>query len=294
MAVLSGMGPALMAAGICARRGVPYAVIGHGMEFTGSSGVRAGIFRRACNHASVLISVSRYTQALADQAGVTPAACEVIPNGADDAFFRRVDVPARWRDQRGLAAGPLLLTTGRVCERKGQDVVVRAVARLSEAHPDLQYAAVGLAPGGERLGRLAASLGVASLIHVPGPVPKDDLPFWYSAADLFVLMSRPSADGDVEGYGIVVVEAALCGTPAVVSDHGGLPEAVAGGETGWVVPAEDDEALADRLADLLQNPGRVKAAGRTAMDRAKTSGAWRHRVARYDQVLRSTLGACRS
>lgn len=289
--VLSGMGPALSGWMEARRAQVPHVVVGHGLEFTGHRGLRANLHARACRTSARVIAVSRYTAELAGSSGIVRAPIEVIPNGADGLAFTPTETPADWRESHGLGAGPLLLTVGRVCERKGQDTVVRALAHLGDNHPEAQYALIGLAADGARIRELAEGLGVASRVHVVGPVGQGELLQWYGAADLFVLVSRPSADGDVEGYGIVVIEAALCGLPAVVSDHGGLPETVVDGETGFVVPENDPEALAGILRVLLDDPQRIRRAGVAARARAAAECTWHKRAQEYSRVLHDAGGA---
>src|SRR5262249_5202438 len=152
-------------------------------------------------------------------------------NGADPVRFRILAEPAirQARRELGVPPGPLLVTVGHVTKRKGQDVVVRALSRIVEAVPDVHYLVAGLPTLGPELLRLAAELGVAERVHLLGRVDETRLPAVLNAADLFVLTSRRTESGDVEGFGIAVVEAALCGKPAVVSADSGLAEAVRDG-----------------------------------------------------------------
>jgi len=121
-------------------------------------------------------------------------------------------------------------------------------------------------------------------------VADDELTAIYNLADVFVLMSRRTAGGDVEGYGIVVQEAALCGVPAVVSRDCGLAEAIRDGETGLSAPPDDPPATAAAILSLLDDPGRRHAMGRRAREVA-LAATWAERVAEYDRALRPLLPA---
>src|SRR5207237_1031863 len=143
----------------------------------------------------------------------------------------------RIRDGLGIGTAPLLLTVGSITPRKGQDVVVRALGSL-DRRPLVHYAVAGRENDRGGLRDLVAQLGLQSRVHLRGTVPADDLAALYTACDIYVTTSRRTADGDVEGFGIAVVEAALCGRPAIVSSGSGLTDAVRPDVTALVVPPE--------------------------------------------------------
>ena len=167
-------------------------------------------------------------------------------------------------------------------------MVIRALPRVLAAHPNVVYVMAGLPEKQAEYTALAQELGVAHALRFAGLVDDDDLPPLYNRADLFVLVSRRTSDGDVEGYGIVVQEAALCGLPAVVSRDCGLTEAIREGETGVSVPPDDPAATAAALIALLDDD----AARRRMGDRARELAAqatWAERVADYDRLLRALV-----
>jgi phosphatidylinositol alpha-1,6-mannosyltransferase len=179
----------------------------------------------------------------------------------------------------------VLLTVGQVGERKAQDVVIRALPRLLAAYPGLTYVMAGLPKSQEAFAALAEELGVAERTRFVGVVADEDLPAAYRLADLFVLVSRHTGH-DVEGFGIVVQEAALSGVPAVVSRDCGLTEAIREGETGLSVPPDDPEATAAAILKLLD--GDYQQMGRRAREVA-LAATWSERVAEYDRLLRGLL-----
>jgi phosphatidylinositol alpha-1,6-mannosyltransferase len=168
-------------------------------------------------------------------------------------------------------------------------VVIRALPRILAARPDTVYVMVGLPRLQAAYGALAAELGVADRVRFVGMLPDEELPAAYNLADAFVLVSRRAADGDVEGYGIVVQEAALCGVPAVVSQGCGLTEAISEGQTGLSVPPDDPAATAAAVLALLDEPTR-QMMGRRARETAR-SATWSERVVAYDALLRGLLPA---
>jgi phosphatidylinositol alpha-1,6-mannosyltransferase len=185
--------------------------------------------------------------------------------------------------------GRLLVTVGNVTPRKAQDVVVRALPRILARVPDARYALAGLPTDGETIRRIAGECGVADRVHVLGRLAPEALCAALNAAEVFVLTSRRTASGDVEGYGIAAVEAALCGRPAVVSRGSGLEEAIVDGETGLAVPPDDPDATADAAIALLTDAGRRVRMGQRARERALSEQTWEKRVARYAGVLERAL-----
>ena len=138
---------------------------------------------------------------------------------------------------------------------------------------------------------LAGNLGVAGHVHFLGSVVTGDLVRLYNACDLFVMTSRTTSTGDCEGYGIAVVEAALCGKPAVVSQGSGLSEAIVDGDTGVAVAQNDPNATADAIITLLSDDKGRCAMGQAAQRRAITEQTWDHRMRPVRRDLAADLPA---
>jgi len=131
--------------------------------------------------------------------------------------------------------------------------MIAALPRIRQAIPDVRYLVVGDGPDRPRLEALAQAHGVAAHVLFRGYVPEAQLPQVYHEADLFVLLSREEA-GNIEGFGIVLLEAAASGLPTIAAQSGGMPEAMRDGSTGVVVPPNDIETIAARTIELLQSP----------------------------------------
>jgi phosphatidylinositol alpha-1,6-mannosyltransferase len=183
-----------------------------------------------------------------------------------------------------------LLTVGHVTERKAQDVVIRALPDVLRHFPDTHYLVAGLPTRRAEFAQLANELGVSRHVHFLGVVSDELLPRLYNLADLFVLVSRQAADGDVEGFGIVVQEAALSGRPSVVSRECGLEEAIQEGITGLAVPPDDPHATAEAIIALLRDDHRRRVMGEQAQQTAQQA-TWSQRIAAYDRVLRDLLSS---
>jgi len=145
-----------------------------------------------------------------------------------------------------------LLTVCRLVRKKGVDVVLRALAVLQSQQVCFTYRIVGSGPEHQSLRDLSAQLGLRAVEFLGAQTPRQ-VREMYAWADAFVLGCRTTANGDRDGVPNVILEAGASGVPIVVSNAGGVAEIVRPGETGWLVPAEDPQALADALQQLAQD-----------------------------------------
>ncbi len=270
----------------------PWVAIGHGSEFAARAHWRRALTRYAFGRASSVICVSQFTY-LQMTAGITPRHVEVIHNGADHTRFVPVPMDAMIavRQSLGLTAGErILLTVGSVTERKGQDTVIQALPSILPSCPDAHYLIAGLPTRQPEYARLATNLGVINHVHFLGRVSGAQIVTLMNMADVFVMTSRYTAGGDFEGYGIAVVEAALCGTPAVVSDSAGLVEAIVPEQTGLIVPPDDPAATAKAILSLLSDSARRRLMGRAARQHAMAEQTWTKQALAYHRVLSCLVG----
>jgi phosphatidylinositol alpha-1,6-mannosyltransferase len=174
--------------------------------------------------------------------------------GVDGERFRPDVNPRLIRDRYGLDGARVLLTVGRLVERKGHDVVIRALRRVSEAIGPVRYLIAGSGSEERRLRALAADLGCADEVIFIGHVSDEDLPPLYAACDVFVMPSRALQERDgIEGFGIVFLEAGASGKPVIGGRSGGITDAVLDGTTGVLVNPQDVEEIAEALIRLLRD-----------------------------------------
>jgi phosphatidylinositol alpha-1,6-mannosyltransferase len=141
---------------------------------------------------------------------------------------------------------------------------------------------IGIGEDWDYLLELAREMGVAERVHLLGHVSPEDLPRWYNASDVFVMANR-EINGDTEGFGMVFLEAAACGKPAIAGDAGGTGAAVLDGSTGYRVDGTRVEAVAEALVGILADPELAEHMGRSGLERAKRDFSW-------DAVARHTEG----
>ncbi|CAM5566282.1 glycosyltransferase family 4 protein [Streptomyces abikoensis] len=206
---------------------------------------------------------SRIASALTDEAA---ARMVQLPPGVDEKTFHPGSGGDEVRARLGLADRPVVVCVSRLVPRKGQDTLILAMPRILAAVPEAVLLVVGGGPYEDDLRKLAEETGVARAVRFTGAVPWEELPAHYGAGDVFAMPCRTRRGGlDVEGLGIVYLEASATGLPVVAGDSGGAPDAVLEGETGYVVKGGSPAQAADRIVTLLRDPelrARMGARGR--------------------------------
>ena len=170
------------------------------------------------------------------------------------------------RERYGIGDEPTVVCISRLVERKGQDTLIRAWPRVLAACPRAKLVIVGKGPYQGDLRKMAQESPAAESIVFTGEAPFEELAAHYSLGDVFAMPCRTRAAGmDLEGLGIVYLEAYAAGLPVVAGDSGGAPEAVLNGETGIVCAGHRPAAVASALAYMLENPSRAKEMGRAGL-----------------------------
>ncbi|MEU0131540.1 glycosyltransferase family 4 protein [Streptomyces sp. NPDC006289] len=212
------------------------------------------LLRRIGEGTDTITYLGEYTRSRI-AAALTPeaAGCMVqLPPGVDEKTFHPGSGGDRIRARLGLADRPVVVCVSRLVPRKGQDTLILAMPAILAKVPDAVLLVVGGGPYAGQLRKLAAETGVQDSVRFTGPVPWEELPAHHGAGDVFAMPCRTRRGGlDVEGLGIVYLEASATGLPVVAGDSGGAPDAVLDGETGWVVRGGSAEESADRIVTLL-------------------------------------------
>ncbi|AYL35653.1 glycosyltransferase family 4 protein [Streptomyces fungicidicus] len=212
------------------------------------------LLRRIGESTDTITYLGEYTRSRIASALTPEAAARMVqlPPGVDEKTFHPGSGGEEVRARLGLTDRPVVVCVSRLVPRKGQDTLIRAMPAILAAEPDAVLLIVGGGPYEKDLRRLAADTGVAASVRFTGSVPWSELPAHYGAGDVFAMPCRTRRGGlDVEGLGIVYLEASATGLPVVAGDSGGAPDAVLDGETGWVVPGGSPADTADRVTALL-------------------------------------------
>ena len=267
------------------RVGTPFGVIAHGNDFlilrhqTHRSALKRRVAKGLLDAASVVVANSNWTRELClsvlGELGVSlpEDRVRVVPLGTDPDFFHPGIDTSGVRSKYDLEPGRWLLTVTRLVPYKGVDTVLRALATLGAEYGDLRYAVVGSGDALAELKALAKKLGVAQRVRFLTEVPDADLPALYNLATAYVGLSRQSGL-DVEGFGISFAEASACARPLVGARSGGIPDAVADGETGLLVNAEQPDEVVQALRRLLNDSRLATALGREGRARVERFQNW--------------------
>jgi phosphatidylinositol alpha-1,6-mannosyltransferase len=263
MLPLGLVGPRLTAA--------PYVVVTHGAEVTvyGRLPLSRSRARHVLLRAAGIVAAGAYPARVASGVAGRDLPTLVLPPGVDTSRFRPLDASERRVARRELGLdpdAPLVVGVSRLVPRKGFDVLLDAVAGLEGVH----VAIAGQGRDHGRLVRRARRLGRRA--SVLGRVDDEVLPRLYASADLFVMLCRDRWGGlEAEGYGIVFVEAAACGVPAIAGRSGGSDDAVVDGETGFVLDPRDVRTVRDVIDRVLRDESLRTRLGSAARARAERS-----------------------
>jgi phosphatidylinositol alpha-1,6-mannosyltransferase len=255
---------------------------GHEAGWAALPGARA-LLRRIGDEVDTLTYLGEYFRSRMARALSAEAVARMVrlAPGVDADEFRPGAGGEAIRERLGLTGRPVVVCVSRLVPRKGQDTLLQAWPAVSRDIGDATLLLVGDGPYRKDLERQAAQLGVSKAVRFTGSVPQAELSAYFDAGDVFAMPCRTRHAGlDVEGLGIVYLEASATGLPVIVGDSGGAPDAVLDGETGYVVPGNDPAAVARRVTELLGNPATAKAMGEKGM-------AW------VDREWRTELGAAR-
>ncbi|BBZ33173.1 glycosyltransferase family 4 protein [Mycolicibacterium confluentis] len=253
--------------------------------------VARSALRRIGDGADVITYVSRYTRGRFASAFGAHAAMEHLPPGVDAQRFApdpaaRAELRARY----GLGDRPTVVCVSRLVPRKGQDMLIRALPRIRQRIDGAVLVIVGGGPYRETLEKLAHEHGVAEHVVFTAGVPSRELAGHYALGDVFAMPCRTRGAGlDVEGLGIVFLEASATGVPVVAGTSGGAPETVLDGQTGTVVDGHSLDGIVDAVADLLADPDRAAAMGARGREWVLAEWQWDTMAARMSGLLDQSL-----
>lgn len=263
--------------------GVPYIVFAHGLEIGNPAKSRKVDFlmRLVLGNAARVLANSSYTAKMVEER-VPRARVTVVHPPLGPVVCHRPDA-----ETAAPASGRrTLLTVGRLVEHKGQDMVLRSLPAVVRRFPDVVYRIVGTGPHEQALKDLACRLGLSGHVSFEGAVADEALPGFYREAAVFVMPSRAiPARGEVEGFGIVFLEAGAYGKPVIAGRSGGVPDAVADGVTGLLVDPTDPAQIASAVIRLLEDVPFAHRLGTAARERVARECSLEQLAAQLKDVM---------
>lgn len=262
---------------------------GHEAGWAMTPGMKQAL-RKIGNDVDYLTYISEYTHEKISRA-LSPSAASnmrrVVP-GVNTTEFSPTNLTAgsALRSSIGWANRPVIVCVSRLMTRKGQDQLIQALPQVLKVVPMASLIIVGDGPYGKHLEKLTADLGLRDNVHFTGKVDQAQLANWYAAGDVFAMPCRTRVGGwDVEGLGIVFLEASATGLPVIVGNSGGAVDAVLDGETGFLVNGNDLSEIRDRLIELLTNQDLAKRMGSAGQNWVAQEWTWEHSFKRLESLL---------
>jgi phosphatidylinositol alpha-1,6-mannosyltransferase len=261
----------------------PFVLMAYGREFrlNGGNPAKWALQRFILSQVNLAFVCSTWTAGQLARSRVRKQRIHVLHLGARGERFATPGDTAALRARRGLDDAPVLLTTGRLIPRKGHADVINLLPTLMERVGPVSYVIVGDGPRREALQDLAKALEVAGRVHFAGEVPEDELPAWYQLCDVFVMPTQDLRGDPGEGFGLVYLEANAAGRPVVGTAACGVPDAVADGVSGLLVPPQDLPALLEALCRLLGDADLRARLGEAGRRRVLEEFTWERTAAEF-------------
>lgn len=270
---------------------VPMVTINHGRDVTLPVGIYQWFVPKVFDKLDGVISVSRATREECVSRGMPPEKGTALPNGFDldrlghfpdkqesrDRLKRNFNIPL---DQKFM-----LLTVGRKVKRKGHEWFIREV--MPRLEDQVVYVTVGDGPQYDNIWEASKDMDCSDRIFLLGRQPDEVLKQAYAAADLFVMPNIP-VEGDMEGFGIVLLEANMAETPAVAADLEGIKDVIAQGENGYRVPSRNADAFAEQIRTVLSD-GTLPQLSQRTRKYVETQFSWNHVADQYVNYLEKVV-----
>lgn len=260
-------------------------VHGEDVETAATSREHSLLVKNVCKNASMLICNSENTANIVRKLGFDSGSkCEVLHPGVDTSRFEVAAPDTSFRQQMGWSGKRVLLTVGRLQRRKGQDFLIKSMPALLKEFPDLFYAVVGRGECYDELISLVDQHKLHDNVCVYPDMDDEALIKCYQQCDIFILPNR-TIDNDIEGFGMVLVEAQVCGKPVIAGDSGGTRETMNIGKTGHIIDCSSTENLLKELSPILRNREIVDGEVEIA-DYAKNRFNWEQHVAKAKRLFK--------
>jgi phosphatidylinositol alpha-1,6-mannosyltransferase len=270
--------------------GIPYVAYCHGEEITQTDRRRyqPKVRNAVLRNAEIVVAANEFARENLLRIGIPAERIRKITPGVDCMRFqpreRRPDLVSRY----GLDGKTVLLTVARLVPRKGHATVLAALREFVRTNPQIIYLIAGTGPEEQRLRQLVQEWDLESHVRFAGFVRDEELADYYNLCDIFV-MPNSEDRGDVEGFGMVFIEANACGKPVVGGKSGGAAEAVLDGETGLLVTPDSPAETADVLRSLVHNRQLRSRLGSQGLARARSDFNWQVQARALDAVNREIL-----
>lgn len=267
------------------KKKIPYGVCIHGMDITVPKGRKKILLKKILKNAERIIANSQFMKKKIVDFGVSPRTVEVVypcPNinpNTDEFLVQELRIKYRLEEKK------VLLTVGRLMERKGHSMVIRSIFQIKKIFPHIIYLIAGEGPCRKDIEKLVDTYDLKTNIILLGLVDDRVLKSLYELCDVFIMTPYELQNNDIEGFGTVYLEAAIFGKPSVASISGGIPEAVIDEKTGLLVQPRNAAEITQALLKLLKNPSYANRLGMQAMERVHREFKWNIQIEKVKKIL---------
>jgi phosphatidyl-myo-inositol dimannoside synthase len=271
---------------------LPFVIYAHGNEILDIANATYEKPKLSLQHAARVLANSRFTAELVTTLGVAREKVMVLHPGCNVDWFRPRKPNMSFRQEllREHSHDRVILTVGNLVARKGHDTVLAALPKIREEIPQVVYCVVGDGPYRRELDSLARRAGVLDRVIFAGHRPENELPDIYGLADIFVMASRATiSSSDVEGFGMVFLEASACEKPVIAGRSGGIPDVVVDGVTGFLVDPNDPEEVARSIIRVLKSEELASELGKNGRQRVVKEFTWDCFARRLRELLSFVL-----
>ncbi|MEW6407990.1 MAG: glycosyltransferase family 4 protein [Patescibacteria group bacterium] len=273
---------------------IPYIIFTYGLDIfsvKNLSSQKQKIFKKILQEAEkIVVIMDLMSEYLIREFQIVPEKIIKISPGVDSEFFKPgiADFSLRhWRELKLANPGAkIILTCGRLVERKNHISVIRALPKIIKLISNVLYLIVGQGPEEKNLKNEVNHLNLQNYVKFLDEVPQEDLPRLYNLADVFVMPARDIPEqGDIEGFGVVFLEAAASGLPCIAGATSGQAEAIEDKKTGFLVNPENVNEIADTILKLLKNPQLAKQLGQAGRVRVVEKFNWKKQAEKLKKIL---------
>jgi len=263
---------------------MPYGIFIHGMDIQMAQRNlrKAKLAKKILNNAKFIIANSKYTKKLVIKQEINESKIQVVYPIVNTQSYTKQNTNEH--ESKGEIHQPCLLTIGRLVKRKGQDMVIKALPKVLEKLPGVKYIMAGEGPDHDYLRELAQKHGVKDNVIFTGEISEEEKYQLYENCDIFIMPSR-DIKGDVEGFGIVYLEAGLYEKSVIAGRSGGVVEAVLNGETGITVNPEDINEIANAVIKLLADHTLANKLGVQGRERASNEFNKEKQIGKIEKLL---------
>jgi len=256
-----------------------YVMFGYGYEFckVEKNPVLKVLYLRIYKNAKVIFAISKFVKKRLMEFGVDEGKIDLNYPGTDpDKFYPLEISESDYKKFKISKDFKLILSVGRLVERKGHDMVIKAMPEVLKQIPETKYLIVGIGPMENKLKGIAKELNIEEKVKFLGKVPDKELLYLYNMCDVFIMPSREiKEEGQVEGYGIVYLEANACAKPVIAGNSGGIKDCVIDGYNGIIINSEKIDDITNALIKLLSDKELREELGRQGRERVEKEMNWR-------------------